>query len=411
VDYLDEMQQLLIGLLQQPPWGGWVGKPGGIFLLRSDGMAETDRHLFGTVARVVLQGDLGELTGELDRPSPWLFDDHDVKASAVLARPSPSAAPPVVPPLVMENGHGGFTVDGREYVVVLDGDRETPLPWSNVLANPTFGTIVSNAGSAFTWAGNSRENRLTPFANDPLTDPTGEAIYLRDDDTGEAWGATPAPLPRRSEDGRWVVRHGAGVTRYEHAIAGVRHELAVFVSPHDPAKILRLTITNDGHSARRLSVFGYVEWVMGPPRAGERRFVVTERDEATGSILARNAYNTEFGQAVSFWRATETARSFTCDRSEFVGRNRTLQAPAALFRPNLGGRVGAALDPCGALQLSVTLEPGETRQVAFVLGQGRDRAHAVELGARFATVAQANAVLADTEREWDKVLGAIQVHA
>ena len=122
--------------------------------------------------------------------------------------------PVPVRPRVMENGIGGFTPDGREYVIVLDGDRETPLPWSNVLANPEFGTMVSASGAAFTWAGNSRENRLTPFANDPISDPTGEAIFLRDEDDGAVWGATPGPLPRRPTSGRWVVRHGAGVTRY-----------------------------------------------------------------------------------------------------------------------------------------------------------------------------------------------------
>ena len=118
----------------------------------------------------------------------------------------------------MDNSYGGFTPDGREYVVVLDGERETPAPWSNVLANETFGTIVSSGGSAFTWAGNSRENRLTPFANDPLSDPTGEAIYLRDEESGVVWGATPAPLIR--DGGRWLVRHAAGVTRFQHAVAG-----------------------------------------------------------------------------------------------------------------------------------------------------------------------------------------------
>ncbi len=409
IDYLDEVQHLLVSLLQEPPWSSWVGKPGGILLFRGDGMAESDRRLFGAVARVVIQGDLGELSRELDRPAPWLYAEHDVPASAALRPPNPGATTVPVPPLVMENGYGGFTVDGREYVVVLDGERETPLPWSNVLSNPTFGTIVTSAGSAFTWAGNSRENRLTSFANDPLTDPTGEAIFIRDDDSGAVWGATPAPLPRRPDGARWLVRHGAGVTRYEHAVGGMRQELSVFVAPEDPVKILRLTLTNDADEPRRLSVFGYVEWVMGPPRAGERRFVVTEHNEATGLILATNAYNADFSEAVSLWRATEPARSFTCDRAEFVGRNRTLQAPAALFRKELSGRVGAALDPCAALQLSVTLAPGESRQVAFVLGQGRDRTHATDLATRFATVEQANAVLAATEREWDEVLGAVQV--
>jgi cyclic beta-1,2-glucan synthetase len=309
----------------------------------------------------------------------------------------------------MENGFGGFTRDGREYVVVLDGERETPLPWSNVMANPTFGTIVSCSGSAFTWAGNSRENRLTPFANDPLTDTTGEAFYLRDDDSGAVWGATPGPLPRRADGGRWVIRNAAGVTRYQHAVAGMRQELAVFVAPEEPVKLAVLTLTNTTEARRRLSVFGYVEWCLGPPRAGERRFVVTEMDDETDVMLARNEYNAEFGDSVAFWRTTATPRSHTGDRAEFVGRNRTLSAPAALFRERLAGRTGAGLDPCGALQLVLEMEPGESQSVAFVLGQGRDRADAMELAARYSSLAQAEATLAAVERTWNEMLGAIQI--
>jgi cyclic beta-1,2-glucan synthetase len=292
--------------------------------------------------------------------------------------------------------------------VVLDGIRETPAPWSNVLANDTLGTIVSASGSAFTWAGNSRENRLTPFANDPLSDPTSEAIYLRDEETGAVWGATPGPLARRADAGRWIVRHTAGVTRFQHAVAGIRHELAVFVAPDDPVKLALLTLTNTGDARRRLSVFGYVEWCLGPPRAGEQRFVVTEMHEDAG-LLARNAYNADFADHVAFWHATTTPHSHTGDRSEFVGRNRTLSAPAALFRQQLAGRTGAGLDPCGALQIVGELEPGETRSLAFVLGQGRDRSHAIELASRYSTVEQARATLEVVERRWDDMLGAVQV--
>jgi cyclic beta-1,2-glucan synthetase len=318
------MQHLLTSLVQNPPWGLWLGKPGGIFLLRSDGMAPADRCLLSAVARVVLDGDLGELDSQLERPAPWLFREHDIPRAAVLPVPLPAATPLSVPPLVMENGLGGFTPDGREYVVVLEGERETPLPWSNVLANPEFGTIVSSSGSAFTWAGNSRENRLTPFANDPISDPTGEAFYLRDETSGAVWGATPSPLPRQADGGRWVIRHAAGVTRYQRAVDGVSHELAVFVAPEDPVKLAVLTLTNDGTERRRLSVFGYVEWVLGPPRSGERRFVVTDVDEASGAILARNPYNAEYGVATAFWCATDAPASYTADRTEFIGRNRTL---------------------------------------------------------------------------------------
>jgi cyclic beta-1,2-glucan synthetase len=409
VDYLDEMQLFVATLVQEPPWSGWVGRSGGVFLLRADGMPDADRHLIAAVARVVLHGDLGDLAKELDRPSPWLYRQLDVPAAATLPRPEPGATPVAVPRLTLDNGVGGFTPDAREYVVVLEGDRETPLPWSNVLSNPSFGTMVTSAGSAFTWAGNSRENRLTPFANDPLTDPTGEAIYVRDEDTGAVWGATPAPLPRRPDGGRWVIRHAAGVTRYAHAVHGMRQELTVFVAPDDPVKLATLTLTNDSSELRRLSVFGYVEWVMGPPRSGERRFVLTDHDEDTDAVIAANRYNADFSEAVSFLRATERARSFTGDRTEFVGRNRTLQSPAALFRPGLGGRVGAGLDPCGALQIAVALAPGDSRTITFVLGQGRDRSHALELAARYGTNEQAAAALAAVERQWDALLGAVQV--
>ena len=225
-DYLDEMQRELAALLEEPRWAGWKDKPGGMFLLRSDGMRDADRHLLSAVARVVLRGELGALAPQLDRPAPWLLrrSRHAPCRRHCGSRNRP-IEPVTVPPLVMMNGIGGFTPDGREYIVTLDGDRETPLPWSNVLANPEFGTMVSSGGAAFTWAENSRENRLTPFANDPVTDPTGEAIFLRDEDSGAVWGATPGPLPRSRESGRWVIRHAAGATHYQHAIRGLRQEL------------------------------------------------------------------------------------------------------------------------------------------------------------------------------------------
>jgi cyclic beta-1,2-glucan synthetase len=411
VDYLDEMQGMLSQLVQEPPWAGWLGKPGGLFLLRGDGMPEVDRRLLAAVARVVLIGELGDLVSQLERPAAWQYDVHDVHDVPRSARlPVPEPAPPLpAPPLVMENGYGGFTPDGREYVVVLDGDRETPAPWSNVLANETFGTIVSSSGSAFTWNGNSRENRLTPFANDPVTDPTGEAIYLRDEETGAVWGATPAPLPRSADSGRWIVRHTAGATRFQHAVAGIRHELTLCVAPDDPVKLAVLTLTNTGETRRRISVFGFVEWCLGPPRAGDRRFVVTEWDEGTGALLAYQRYNTECADDVAFLSATARPQSYTADRAEFIGRHRSLSEPAALFREQLAGRSGAGLDACGALQISGDIEPGETRSVTLVLGQGRGRAHAIDLASRYSTMAQAKNTLDAVERLWERTLGAVRV--
>jgi cellobiose phosphorylase/cellulose synthase/poly-beta-1,6-N-acetylglucosamine synthase-like glycosyltransferase len=410
-DYLDDAHAQLTSLVREPRWGGWLDKPGGMFLVRSDGMPEVDQHLLSAVARIVLRGDFGDLAPQLDRKAPWLSHAEIVPPSSALRYPAPAAGGPSAGSLVMENGIGGFTPDGREYVIVLDGDRETPLPWSNVLANPEFGTVLSASGAAYTWAANnSRENRLTPFANDPVGDPTGEAIFLRDEDAGTVWGATPGPLPRSSESGRWVVRHSAGITHFQCAIEGLEQDLAVCVAPEDPVKLSLLTLTNTSSITRRVSAFGYVEWALGPPRFGERRFVVTGRDGSTGAILARNAYNTDFKDRVAFLHATEPARSFTCDRADFIGRNRTLAAPAALFRNSLEGQHGAGLDPCGALHIAIDIPPGETRRVAFVLGQGSDASHAVALAARYASLGEVDEAIARAARFWEDTLGAIQVH-
>ncbi len=408
VDYLDDLQGSLAALVREPRFAGWHDKPGGVFLLRTDGMPEPDRRLLAAAARVVLRSDLGELEPQLDRPAPWLYPAQPPAGLLAPGRATPAAEPVPVPPLAMENGVGGFTPDGREYVIVLEDGRDTPLPWSNVLANPEFGTIASESGAAFTWAVNSRENRLTPFANDPVSDPTSEAVYIRDDDAHVAWGATPSPLPR-VEGSRWVVRHRAGATRYQHAVEGLEQEFEVFVPPDDPVKVSVLTLRNTSETSRRLSVFGYAEWRLGPPRQGERRFVITEADERAGAIFARNPYNSEFAGRVAFLRATAAPASYTCDRGDFIGRQRTPANPAGLGRGRLANRSGAGLDPCAALHVPIVIPPGETRRLAFVLGQGRDAAEAADLAARYASIESVEAAGERCNRFWDETLGAIQV--
>jgi cellobiose phosphorylase len=408
-DYLDEVQAQLSALLREPRWSAWVDKPGGMFLLRSDGMPEADRNLLSAVARVVLRGDLGGLAPQLDRKAPWLSRAERIAPSDALPAPIPTRDRVPIGPRVMDNGTGGFTPDGREYVIVLDGDRETPLPWSNVLANPDFGTLVSASGSAHTWSGNSRENRLTPSANDPIGDPTGEAIFIRDE-LGAVWSATPGPSGRATDATRWVIRHGAGVTHFQSAVEGLEHDLTVSVAPDDPVKVSLLTLRNPSSRTRRLSVFGYVEWMLGPPRFDERRFVVSERDETTGALLARNAYNSEFRDRVAFFHSTEPSRSFTCDRADFIGRNRTLAAPVGLVREHLGGHVGAGLDPCAALQVMMEIPPGESRRLAFVLGQGADASHAAALIAQYGALNHVEDAIERSGRFWDSTLGALEVH-
>jgi cellobiose phosphorylase len=409
-DYLDETHSFLTQIVQEPRWAAWNTRPGGIFLLRSDGMPESDRVLLAAVARVVLYGDRADLASQLQHPAPWLGpeDDSLVTTAPIPAPAEPTAGPPL-PELLLANGIGGFAAEGREYVIVLDGDRETPMPWSNVMANQEFGTMVSASGSAFTWALNSRENRLTPFANDPVSDPTGEAIFVRDEDSGVAWGATPGPLPRRPDASRWIVRHRTGSTRYQRHVEGLRQELTIAVAPDEPVKVAILTIANDGTAPRRLNIFGYVEWCLGPPRADEQRFVSAAFDREAGAIFATNAYNTEFRDRVAFLSATPRARAFTCDRTEFIGRNRTLARPHALLRDQLGGRSGAGLDPCGALQIAVTVPPREARTVVVLLGQGANAEEARQLVEKYSSIEAARAALGASERAWDEAASTIRI--
>ncbi len=409
--YLDEMHEQLEALLEQGPWAAWKHRPGGVFLLRGGSVAGAERTVLLASARAVLDGEAGDLASQLARPYPepeWpvAVPDHIGVGSAATRDLGRDVA---VPELTHPNGFGGFGASGREYVVVLRGDADTPLPWVNVIANDRFGTVLGSTGAAWTWAENSRENRLTPFGNDPVGEFSGEAVYLRDEDLGETWGATAGPLPRTHASGLWVTRHGAGITTYRHRAHGVTSEMAVFVHAREPVRLSRLTLTNHTSIARRLSVFAYHEWALGPPREGEQRFVVTERDPETGTILALNPHNVAFAPRVAFAGSSVRAASATGDRLEFLGRNGSLRRPAALGRVELGGRFGAGLDPCAAMQVRVDLEPGETREIVLLLGQGDDRAHALELVRRFAATPAAATAQGEIEGQWDELLGTVQV--
>jgi cellobiose phosphorylase len=397
--------------LQQGPVGQMLGKPDGVFFLTADKVSADEAILLAAAARVVLGGNRGSLTRQID---------HDVvpqPAWAPVLTPVAVAPEPVARPtrrsedLKFWNGFGGFTRDGREYVIVIDGASQggptlPPAPWTNVLANPQFGCLVTEAGLGYSWAGNSQMNRLTPWSNDPTSDSPGEVIYLRDEETGDFW--TPTPLPR-GPTAAVTVRHGQGYTRYTHDSRNLYQDLLVFVPTDDPIKLVRLSVRNDGDQPRRLSVTFYAEWVLGTVREKAPLQVVCERDLESGAILARSAWAGAFAEKIAFMASGTPAQSVTADRTEFLGKHGSVLMPAALRRVRLSGRVGPALDPCAAMTTEMTLAPGETREVVFALGQANSCEEVHRLISKYTQAHKADAALSQVQQEWDRYLNALQV--
>jgi cyclic beta-1,2-glucan synthetase len=377
---------------------------GSVIVVRSDLAPPAVVGVLQFCARAVLHGDRGSLAEQLRRVS-----------NRVEPAPPPPRAAPVpalqaafqAPPMEFFNGIGGFANNGRDYLTILDGSARTPAPWLNVIANPGFGFQVSTDGSGFTWSVNSQQNQLTSWSNDPVADPPGEAFYVRDEDTGELWG--PTSLPIRETHAPYTARHGQGFSVFRHDSHGIALELVQYVPIDDPIKVSRLKIANLSGRPRHLSVTAYVEWVLGANRAAGAPFIVTELDAASGALFARNAWNDQFGERVAFVDLAGVQTSWTGDRGEFLGRHGEMDRPQGLAPGRwLSGRVGAALDPCAALQSEVRLDAGSTVEVVCFLGQAPDAATAAALVVKY-RAADLDEVLAAVNRQWDDCLGAVQV--
>ena len=363
--YRQFLQDAIVSLIAGSNEAHLMERPGGIFVRRPEQMTEEDRILMQSVARLVLSDSGGTLADQIERRGR-----RDVAVPAFVPKRGRKAEPipsPSLPSreLIFANGLGGFTADGREYVITTTSSERTPAPWVNVLANPQFGTVVSESGSGYTWLENAHEFRLTPWYNDPVTDRGGEAIYCRDEESGRFWSPTPLPIPGQSP---YVTRHGFGYSVFETTENGIASELTMYVAMDMPVKFFALKLRNASGRSRRLTVTCYLEWVLAELRTKSLMHLVTEVDPKTAALLARNPYSPEFPGWVAFLDASESLRTVTGDRSEFLGRNGTAASPAAMARTRLSGKVGPGLDPCGAMQVELEMAPGQAREIVFVLG-------------------------------------------
>ncbi|WP_420455106.1 GH36-type glycosyl hydrolase domain-containing protein [Rubrivirga sp.] len=441
--YADSLQEALTQAVEGSPQRALLGQRGGVFVRRSDGMPDEDLTLFLTAARVVLHGEVPELLGPTVGEAEAMAERDEIDAALDAhiagdgagdgATPARTAALPAAHPdavgrltdagiepkapekpyerLQFDNGYGGFTDDGRAYVVRQQGgkaDDRTPLPWINVVANRAAGFTATESGEGYTWARNSQQNKLTPWSNDPVTDPAGESIYLRDDDTGVFWTPTPRPAPAPAP---YETRHAWGRTTWTTAWGGLATETTAFVPRRDPVKLVRLRITNTSGSPRRLSLYRYAELVLGERREPNAPYVIVERDLDSGALLAHNPYNQTFGGRRAFVAVVGAeVASVSARRAAFLGRNGHASVPDAVVAGGpLDGRLETDLDPCAAVHVPLALGPGETREVVFLLGQAKTVADVRTLVDRYGTVEAADLALAEVMAFWEETLGAVQV--
>ncbi len=404
--YERPLRERLERLIQTHSMYAEVDRPGGIFLRSAAEIPEEDLRLLKAAASVVLVAARGTLLQGVPVEAPELLEPLAKKR----APREPSAALPFME-LPYFNSLGGFTPDGREYAIYLGPNTHTPAPWVNVIANPTFGTLISETGSGFAWYGNSQRNRLTQWSNDPVMDPPSEAVYIRDEETGVYWTPTPSPI---REETAYRARHGAGYTVFEHNSHGIEQELTVFVPVDEkggePIKLQRLLLRNDSSRHRKLSVTYYVEWTLGENRESSQMHVVTHWDDEVQALLARNRYHPEYGDRVAFAAINPPPESYSGNRTSFLGRNRSMGNPAAMERTGLSRRTGAGFDPCAALQVTLELAPGERAEITCMLGQAEsvEEVHKRVLVYREGLALET--ALSQTKAWWDGVLSTIEVH-
>jgi len=380
---------------------------GKIFILRADLLSQQEKELLETAARSVMSCKEGSLSEQIMRIKLNPFKPIYQTSYPLRDFFSEKLPTPLHPTLEFFNGLGGFADDGREYVIILGKLQYTPAPWINVIANNEIGFLVSESGSGYTWSLNSRENQLTPWSNDPVSDPSSEVFYICDEETSELW--TPTALPIRLENTEYIARHGQGYTSFEHFSHGIESKLIQFVSFDDPIKISHLSLENKSQRIRKLSVTAYVEWVLGSSRSANAPFVITEIDEETNAMFASNPWNSEFGKRVAFADFSKKQTSWTGDRTEFIGRNGTLELPAALVSGDkLSGVVGAGLDPCCAQKVVLEILPGEKLELFFFLGQVDDREAARKLIKKYRE-SDLNSVLSNVKENWNNILSKVQV--
>jgi cyclic beta-1,2-glucan synthetase len=403
--YRQLLQEQILMIITAGVEANLIDRPGGIFVRQADQISNEDRILIQTVARIIISDQRGTLEDQIDHLNIARVQVKPFKPTRTRQITADDSLQPRND-LIFFNGFGGFTPDGREYIISSSQIQTTPVPWVNVIANSGFGTIVTENGPSYTWSENAHSFRLTPWNNDPVTDLSGEAFYIRDEESGYFW--SPTPLPAAGKGG-YATRHGFGYSVFEHTERGIRTELWIYAAVDEAIKFSVLKIRNESGRIRKLSFTGFMELVLGDMRHKTGMHVLTKVDPGTSAIFARNSYNTEFDNRIVFFQTDSLPRSVTGDRTEFIGRNSSLRNPSAMMRSHLSGKTGAAFDPCAAIQVPFELAENQEHEIIFKFGAGKNEDDANRLLHRFKGGSAAREALEAVWNYWNKTLGAIQV--
>jgi cellobiose phosphorylase len=402
-NYLQPLQELVNEIVLSSNGRDVIDKSGGVHVLNASIMPEEDIALVHAAARIILMGGAGPIDVQLkypddrDRlPGEKSFNRYDIEYED---RDYPLE-------LKYYNGYGGFATDGRQYIIRLKENSHTPAPWINVVSNKGFGFYVSESGSGLVWSENSRENKLTPWSNDPVSDPPGEVIYVRDEENGDVWSLTPLPIRNK---GSYTVRHGLGYSSFQHFSHGIDQNLTMFVPREEPIKISMVRLKNDSNKKRKLSITYYIRPVLGISDQITQQYVNTTYDSNNQTILMKNPFNYDFPGRIAFVATSGNVSSYTGDRVEFLGIDGDLYNPKALSREGLSNRTGVGYDPCVALQTHVELDTAQAKDLIFLFGQVSDENLAYEIAEKYRNPDNCRQALQQSAKYWEDTLGVIKV--
>lgn len=371
----------------------------GVFILNSSKLPEEDMALLYAVSRIVIdcEKDVIEDQIRLDKPRKKP------------AKPRAYRRPPFKPPapafredkLKYFNGYGGFDEKNREYVLRLKAGGNTPAPWINVIANDRFGFTVSESGGGYTWAENSRENKLTPWTNDALYDDPHEVIYLKDEHHGLLWSATPKPMGQALD---FEIRHGKGYSRFSGSGHEIQSTLDVSVPLNDSVKLYRLQLKNRSSFQRRISCFFVIRPVLGVSEDQTQAHIRT-RLAGDDGLLITNPYNQAHPCQVVYLASSKPLVSFSGNREDFSGDT----AAKLLARETLSNLCGVGFDPCGALQVTVDLAPGQEETIVFMMGREEKVTGAFEKINKYRTPEAVETARREIAGYWNRLTESIQV--